>query len=126
MASDVSICREALQRVGGKSITSLLDESTEAKACNLIWTDTRDSVFREHPWNCLIERAVLQELAQTPAFGFAHQFQLPADCIRVLESNDQTIPTIVINGELIYDASQTVFKIEGRKLLTDEVEAKIV
>jgi hypothetical protein len=46
----------------------------------------------------------LAKLADDPAFGYDAQYQLPADCLRVVEVYDTTLPWVV----------------EGRKLLSDE------
>jgi hypothetical protein len=43
-------------------------------------------------------------LVSTPVFGYDYEFQLPSDCLRVIEAND--------GSYLITD-----YKIEGRKLL---------
>jgi hypothetical protein len=125
MASVVSICNNAIIRVGGKTITSLNDLTNEAKSCRTLYEDVRNAVFREHPFNCIVGRKSLNELATTPDFGFAHQYQLPTDCLRVLSLNDDTHP-LIRNG--LYDlglSDQKRFHIEGRLLLTDEGEANI-
>lgn len=62
----------------------------------------RDAVFRDHPWNCLLTRASLAALSETPAWGFAYQYQLPVDCLRVLEVD-----------------AQCVWRVEGRRILSD-------
>jgi hypothetical protein len=125
MASPVSICNNAIIKVGGKLITSLNDATNEAKACRTLYEDVRNAVFREHPWNCVTDRKVLNELEDTPPFGFDHQFQLPTDCLRVLTLNDERIP-LIRNGMVYPGHDQKRFRIEGRKLLTDETEAKIL
>lgn len=126
MASVVSICNNALIKIGAKTITSLNDATNEAKSCKTLYEDVRNAVFREHPWNCLVDRKSLSELATTPDFGFSHQYQLPPDCIRVLALNDERHP-IVRNGLILLGLGQDRrFRIEGRKLVTDETEANIL
>lgn len=50
--TDVSICNEALAHIGTRStITALNDGSTEANACNLVYTDTRDQLLSMAHWN---------------------------------------------------------------------------
>jgi hypothetical protein len=104
MPSSVDICNRALSRVGEARITSLTDDSKQARACNGAYTLIRDEVLRAHPWNAAITRAKLAKLADDPAFGYDAQYQLPADCLRVVEVYDTTLPWVV----------------EGRKLLSDE------
>ena len=112
MASDVAICNTALNRLGANTITSFTENSKEARLCNSEYSGIRDQVLRAHPWNCAISRATLAQDSDAPSFGFAYQYTLPTDpyCLRVLQ-----METEVIN-----------FKVEGRKLLTDEATAKIM
>lgn len=111
MASVVGICNRALALVGEDAITSLSEDSEPARRCNLMYADTRDAVLRDHPWNAAITRAELAALSEAPAFGFAYQYQLPADpyCLRVLGLEDDG----------------AIFRVEGRRLLSDSGDARI-
>ncbi len=80
------------------------------RLCNARFTQIRDGVFRSHPWNCLQKRVQLAADSTAPAWGFTQQYTLPADCLRVLTILD-------------YDAD---YKIEGRKILTDNSSMKIL
>lgn len=117
MATEVSICSNALRRLGDSPITSLTDDTERARLCNAFYPDARDHVLRAHPWNFAITRASLAKLSDTPAYGFSYMFALPTDpyCLRVLEM----------------EYADYIFKIEndatnGRVLLTDESTAKIL
>jgi len=87
MATDVSICSNALRRLGDAPITSLTDDTERARLCNAFFPDARDTVLRAHPWNFAITRASLPQLSDTPAYGFNYMYALPTDpyCLRVLE-----------------------------------------
>ena len=54
MASDVDICNSALNIIGDSNIIALTEDSRAARVCNQRFEFVRDSVFRAHPWNCLI------------------------------------------------------------------------
>jgi hypothetical protein len=117
MATEVSICSNALRKLGDDPITSLTDNTERARLCNGFYEPARDSILRSHPWNFAITRATLAQLSATPAYGFSYQYALPTDpyCLRVLEMEYQDY----------------IFKIEhlagtGRVLLTDESTAKIL
>lgn len=56
-----------------------------ALAARAVWDLTIRTLLAEHPWNFAIERAQLNA-GPVPAFGFAHSFALPTDCVRVLAS----------------------------------------
>jgi len=104
----------ALRKVGSKPILSADELTTptskEARVCLEFYASTRDTVLRSYPWNSALSRAELAQDTATPAFGFAYQYPLPADCLRVMQMENQ----------------QSVFKVEQRRLLTDEVEPKII
>jgi|TARA_R110000782_G_scaffold197456_1_gene286576 hypothetical protein len=117
MATEVSICSNALRQLGDDPITSLNDDTTRARLCNGFFNDARDAVLRAHPWNFAITRASLARLSDAPPYGFAFQFALPTDpyCLRVLEMEEASY----------------IFKIEnspanGRVLVTNESNANIL
>ncbi|QXG42252.1 hypothetical protein [Pseudomonas viridiflava] len=85
MATAVSICSNALLLLGAQSINDFDEPVDRAKIAANLYPSTRDDLLRNHPWNCCIRRVVLAPDATPPAFGYSHQFELPADCLRVLE-----------------------------------------
>ena len=110
MASVVQICNSALNQLGASSITALTEDSKNARICNERYETVRDAVYRSHPWNCLVKRVQLAQDSDTPAWGFAYQYALPSDCLRVLQIKD-------------YNSD---YKIEGRKLLIGESEVYLI
>lgn len=85
MRSVVSICSRALQQLGEPAIASLAEDSRAARECALAYAPVRDAVLRDHPWNAALRRASLPALSEPPPWGFAFAFQLPSDCLRVVE-----------------------------------------
>jgi hypothetical protein len=112
--SVVSICNMALGKIGAQSITAITEASENARACNRFYEACRDELLRRHPWNFAINRATLAQLADPPAYGYDHAYQLPSSpyCLRVLELYEER--------DSGYD-----FLIEGRKLITDSDTARI-
>lgn len=104
--SVVQICNMALTQVGESTITSLADDNKRARLCDSRYTDVRDSVLRAHPWGSATKRAGLSLLVSTPAYGYDNEFQLPTDWLRIVQPELRDVE----------------FKIEGRKLLTNESE----
>ena len=85
MASDVSICSQALLMLGADPISSLSeDESDNAKLCANLWPLVRDAVLRAGTWHCATKRVRLAPLVDAPAFDYAYQFVLPSDWLRTL------------------------------------------
>jgi len=82
--SDVSICNLALQKLGSTRITSLSDDSREARSVNSCYEHLRDSELRRYKWNFAKKRATLAPSAVTPDFDFDYAFPLPTDFLRLL------------------------------------------
>ena len=102
------IANLALARIGARRILAIDNSSVESRACLLNYEVTRDEVLRAHRWNFAIRRANLSALSEDPAFGWAKQYQLPEDCLRVLQLNGWD-----------YNQDPKRWEVEGRVLLTD-------
>lgn len=101
--ADVDICNSALIKLGTEKISALNDNSRQAILCNEQYNKLRTSLLREHPWNFAIKRASLSAAVTTPAWGFAHQFTLPADYLRIIDT----------------EYTDDKYQVEGSKILCD-------
>ena len=108
MASPVSICSNALIMLGDKPIASFTEGSRAAQVAANLYPDAKRDFLRGHPWNAAIKRTTLAPLSDTPEHGYAHQFQLPADFLRMLE---------VVDGQ--------EFKIEGRRVMANTLVLRV-
>lgn len=90
MASIVEICNMALSEVGSGPIVSLNDATTEAEQCRIHYSTARDKVLGEREWTFAVTRRELAKSATDPAYGHPNQFQLPSDCIRVLQCHSSS------------------------------------
>lgn len=102
--SQVERSNAALSAIGARRITALTEDSKEARICNARFDAVRDALLRAHPWNFAMARASQPALSATPAWGWARQFQLPTDCLRMWAAQN------------LKDEEWTV---EGRVVLTD-------
>jgi hypothetical protein len=123
MPSVVDICNEAMDLLGADTITSLTENSKEARLCNRRFDTVRDTVLRSHNWNCAISRAALAQDATAPSFGFTYQYTLPTNpfCLRVI-----SFWNAEVNNEVAAYNSNKMFKIEGRKVLSNESSCSII
>lgn len=113
-ANPTTICNLALAHLGEDHLMSLDDDSREAQFCKRFYDQTRDEVIQSHPWNFAIRRAVLSRLAEAPAFGWAWQYQLPADCLRILQLNGHDV-----------SKREGRYEVEGGRLLTNDDECAV-
>ena len=111
MASIVDICNSALNLLGASTISALTDDSKNARLCNQRYENVRDRVFRSHAWNCLTKRVQLAQDSDAPVIEYTYQYTLPTDCLRVLKVHNGTTDSI---------ASAIDYKVEGRKIKSDE------
>jgi len=65
----INIVNRALGLLGAEFITSLTEDTKAARFSNELFDDTRDSIFRLHPWNSCIKRASLSLLTTTAILG---------------------------------------------------------
>lgn len=85
MASEVSICSNALMMLGKDPISSLDEDSDRARYCANLWPLLRDWLLRKHFWNCAMKRVLLSPLNKAPAFEYTAQFPIPPDFLRVYQ-----------------------------------------
>jgi hypothetical protein len=109
------LCNRALAHLGEERITDFHETSVIAEKCRTHYDFELKTLLRMHRWNFARARANLSELADAPLFGWDHQYQLPNDCLRVLELNGVEV-----------QSTDDAFEIEGRKLLTDADSASIL
>lgn len=111
MSSVVAICNRALDMLGAEPVTSLDDDTKAARLCARNYEPVRDAVLRAYPWNVAIRRAALAALADTPAWGYARQFQLPEG-----PDPEPALRLLTVDGESELGIR---YKVEGRRILTD-------
>lgn len=117
MASVVEIVNRALGKLGAETITSLADNTTNARAFNASYAIVRDAELRRHRWRFSIKRASLPALSTAPVSGiYKLQFQLPSDCLRILDVSNDWPGSDISN----YRTSTTAeYSLEGRAILTN-------
>jgi len=78
------IANLALSNLGEARIQSLTEDSSRARACSARIDGVIETILRMHVWNSALERQQLVS-GETPIFGWNYSYQLPADCIKVVE-----------------------------------------
>lgn len=85
MASDVSMCNNALLLIGHSGI-SALSENVHAEA---FYLTTYQDVLTQHRWNFATLKAQLAQLVGEPLFEYKYKYQLPAGLLII----DRTYPS---------------------------------
>jgi len=122
--TETDIINDALGQIGARRITLLSSGEPNANFALCFYATLRDDLLRLSHWRFATGRAHLPQDATTPAFEFAFQYTLPADFIKLREYNGANTDTTNLS---LFERSQIPrFKVEGRKLLTNDGEVKIV
>jgi len=116
MASQVEIANRALTKLGAARIISFGDDNKQARAIQSMFTIVRDAELRAHIWSFSVKRASVAALTSTPNWGFSNQYELPADCLRLIQVNDSYQGPDMSNYR---NASTAMYMLEGDLILTD-------
>lgn len=116
MASVIDVANRALTKLGAARITSLSDDSKQARAVNSCFDDLRDAELRQNRWTFAIKRVQVAALAETPLYGFEYAYALPADFLR-LDMVGDDYPAVDLSN---YRNTEDVdYVIESNKVLTN-------
>ena len=110
MASQVAICNLALMKFGSITITSITEDTREARACHSLWELTRDDLLYSYPWKFALTRYSMgTPLTADPEFEYDYQYTLPADCLRVYDMYDSDEEWTVEKGVLLSNRSDDIY-----------------
>jgi hypothetical protein len=114
MASEVEICNAALSKIGisgNNRITSLSQNTKNAKACDERYATLRDLLLEQHPWNFALKRVQLAASTEAPSYEFTYAYSLPPDWIRTIAVYDNDA-----------GAGEAAFRHEGKALVSDAAQ----
>ncbi len=83
--NEVDVCNNALTMIAANTISSLDEASESARIMTRFFYFSLDQLLEEHPWNFGKKRATLVRLAAAPEYGYDYAYQLPSDCLKVIE-----------------------------------------
>jgi len=112
MSSLVDMVNNSLDIVGESPITALDDGTTKSDICNRQATSVLRTMLYGAQWNFAYTRVSLAADVAAPVSGFALQYTLPPDCLRVWGIGDDPRLNGAPSGDLDW-------KVEQGKLLTN-------
>lgn len=112
--SSIAIINEALTLLGQSRLASLEEQSEKADLVTSTYRHCVGVMLRTHPWSFSMRRVVLSPSDATPAFGWAYQYPLPADCVKV--------DSVFTNDDLLLET----YSLEANVLLANELPIKLV
>lgn len=119
--SRTEIANRALDAIGADPIGSINDTTKAAGLCNRLMSPLLDDMLRQHPWNFAKARASLPALSDVPAWGFAYQYQLPGDFLRMIALNvsDPTTPYKIEAGRVLTDVGAPLGILYTQRITND-------
>ncbi len=108
MWTDIDIINRALRLIRAQRLSSLSENTAIAQIAKDLFEPIKQMVLSLHPWNDAIKRVKLEYDVQKPVFGFAYQYSLPFDCLRITDCNSDS------------------WQREGYKILSDNPKLDII
>jgi len=121
MASKTQIANRALSKVGDTRVSNIeTDGSERALVINEMYEQVRDALLQSYPWNFAIKRTNLALDGTSPNWGWANRYQLPSDCLALLDI--KTSPDYRVEGGYILTDNGAPLYIRYIKSVTSEGE----
>lgn len=111
--TDVSICSEALLRLGDATIASFTDGTDRATLCANIYPTRKDAILSSYDWRFTVTKEQLAIETTDPINEWANAFKLPS--ARIIDG-----PIAVFNSTQVGAGTITGFEIFGDQLFTNE------
>lgn len=114
LTSKTQVMNSALRKLGAESITSASDNSNRARLVSASYEIQLEKLLTAHPWNKAIDYVELAAIDPTPGdvYDYSYAFQLPSDCLRVLNTSagSRECWEEVSEGRLLADVSEITVK----------------
>ncbi|MFW5729848.1 MAG: hypothetical protein ACOCYG_09305 [Spirochaetota bacterium] len=82
----VSICNQALGRIGAEYISSLQEASSNARHCNTVYEDTVLELLESENWAFAMKRAKPVPVADDTLYeGWDYAYAVPGDMVRLVD-----------------------------------------
>lgn len=109
MATKVENVNAALMMIGGLGdLTSLSQNRREAQVANRIYDTIKLALLTEYIWRFAIVRKKLNKLSTQGLYGLKYGYQIPPDCLRVLQM-EPVADYDIENKTLITDVNGDVY-----------------
>lgn len=87
--SEVSVCSGALVKLGQEPITSLTQDTKNARLCNAVFAICRNEVLEGHPWYFATKTVEMASVVATDTMGeYTYLYQKPADLLKIVRGED--------------------------------------
>jgi hypothetical protein len=107
--------------LGEKPITSLDDNSSNAKQLTIQYVPARDATTEAYDWTFAVERFMPGLLTEKPIYGGSAYFSVPSNILRVVACDDPTSANFnFFSSNPINSDEQIDWQMEGGKIICNE------
>tara|TARA_R110002124_G_scaffold247706_2_gene412838 strand:- start:2976 stop:3563 length:588 start_codon:yes stop_codon:yes gene_type:complete len=107
--AEIDIWNMALDLLHEAPVSSPVEDTSVRLWFSRNFAQVRDSELRKFAWNFALARVQIAASAEAPAWRWAHRYELPGDCLRMLALRQNG----ALNGTLI------AYELEADAILTD-------
>jgi len=118
--TETDLLNDALSQIGEVGIGSIDDGTTNANYCKTLYPALRDSILRSHHWNFAMVRVSLAQDVTPPVYEYAYSYTVPSDLLKLVAYAGGNTSTSTIWTADGMRAVQLPFKVEGRKLYSND------
>ena len=119
MSSVVFICNLALSNIGKQNISSLTEDSAEARACSQFYAHARDTLLQAYPWRWAQKTLSMAEVANNKENRWDHAYQRPSDCLKIRRVVDELMVDYVPYELRAVKAGGFDYAVEGSIIYTN-------
>ena len=116
MASKLTIWNKALRKVGELRVTSLTENSVNARLLQDTYEEDKNAVLEMHSWKFARKEYECGLNGGVTPVAWDHSYELPNDFIKI----------IYFNNTDAFDRQKVMFDVQGDTLLSNEDTAKII
>lgn len=84
--TDLSLCSQALLKIGASTIDSYEDGTAESAISANLYPLVRDSLLSSYPWSFALAQTSLNRLSNSPLADYKYAYQLPLDLLRIISA----------------------------------------
>jgi hypothetical protein len=122
MTSRIDIVNRALVKIGTGRIAALDESSEPARLQAIVFESLAKTMLRRQAWSFSIARSTLGLVAGPPINSWLATYNLPTDCLRLIQYNDYYVDQGMAPG---INSADPLYVIEGRQLRSRESTVNI-
>ena len=106
-SSDIALASNAMLLLGGSTISSFTEESTESQIASNLFEHAYKFVLSSHRWRFAVKQEQLPQLVVKPDKLYSYQYQLPTGMLYLIRTVDNQ--RYEIYGDKLYANANEVF-----------------